>query len=301
MTSKTTGTTYTGRLDADNKIQFTNAAGGRVLSFTVKGNLTPNDIFDVDLSATQNSGLGIINQGSVKNPATYTAAINSGKYEKIAIKFVQEPNPANTAEVITKYRIYDVTEVVYNDDGSYKKAPVELTLDNNTFVAGQEIVLNGLKDGNDVIDLGISVAVAEMPNGGDSFTISASKTVDVFQTLKGVVNLLQGNDPQGNSLSGEGGFSDIEFSNRLAGFLQDLDQALQNNDRNRATVGSALQEIDYLRETSSDKIVQYTGSISKLIDLDYAEAISRMMLQQTALQAAISSFQQTTRLSLFSS
>ena len=147
--------------------------------------------------------------------------------------------------------------------------------------------------------MGISVAVAEMPNGGDSFTISASKTTDVFQTLNGIVNLLHGSDPKGNSLAGEGGFSDIEFSNRLAGFLKDLDQALQNNDKNRANIGATLQEVDYLRETSSDKILQYTGSISKLIDLDYAEAISRMMLQQTSLQAAISAFQQTTQLSLF--
>ncbi|MGN1034961.1 MAG: flagellin, partial [Rhodocyclaceae bacterium] len=82
-------------------------------------------------------------------------------------------------------------------------------------------------------------------------------------------------------------------------FLKDLDQALQNNDKNRANIGATLQEVDYLRETSSDKILQYTGSISKLIDLDYAEAISRMMLQQTSLQAAISAFQQTTQLSLF--
>ena len=81
--------------------------------------------------------------------------------------------------------------------------------------------------------------------------------------------------------------------------MKDLDQALQNNDKNRANIGATLQEVDYLRETSSDKILQYTGSISKLIDLDYAEAISRMMLQQTSLQAAISAFQQTTQLSLF--
>ena len=74
---------------------------------------------------------------------------------------------------------------------------------------------------------------------------------------------------------------------------------MQNNDKNRANIGATLQEVDYLRETSSDKILQYTGSISKLIDLDYAEAISRMMLQQTSLQAAISAFQQTTQLSLF--
>lgn len=288
---------------ADGKILFNVAAGGqRLVSFNVKGNLTANDVFDVDLSATQNSGLGIINQGSVKNPATYTAAINSGKYEKIAIKFVQEPNPNNPAEIITKYRVFDVTNVNFDEaTGAYKKSPVELTPVDNTFVAGQEIVLNGLtrKDNNEVVDLGISVAIDGLPNGGDSFSISASKTTDVFQTLNGIVNLLHGSDPKGNSLAGEGGFSDIEFSNRLAGFLKDLDQALQNNDKNRANIGATLQEVDYLRETSSDKILQYTGSISKLIDLDYAEAISRMMLQQTSLQAAISAFQQTTQLSLF--
>lgn len=298
MTSKESGKSYDGKL-AGGQIQFSDQ-GKKILTFNVQGILSEKDVFDVDLAAPQNSGMGIISQGSVKNPATYTAAINSGKYEKIAIKFDQEPNPNNPAEIITKYRVFDVTNVNFDEaTGTYKKSPVELTPDNNTFVAGQEIVLNGLKDGNDVIDLGISVAVAEMPNGGDSFTISASKTTDVFQTLNGIVNLLHGSDPKGNSLAGEGGFSDIEFSNRLAGFLKDLDQALQNNDKNRANIGATLQEVDYLRETSSDKILQYTGSISKLIDLDYAEAISRMMLQQTSLQAAISAFQQTTQLSLF--
>lgn len=298
MTSKESGKSYNGKL-AGGQIQFSDQ-GKKILTFNVQGILSEKDVFDVDLAAPQNSGMGIISQGSVKNPATYTAAINSGKYEKIAIKFVQEPNPNNPAEIITKYRVFDVTNANFDETtGTYKKSPVELTPDNNTFVAGQEIVLNGLKDGNDVIDLGISVAVAEMPNGGDSFTISASKTTDVFQTLNGIVNLLHGSDPKGNSLAGEGGFSDIEFSNRLAGFLKDLDQALQNNDKNRANIGATLQEVDYLRETSSDKILQYTGSISKLIDLDYAEAISRMMLQQTSLQAAISAFQQTTQLSLF--
>lgn len=289
MTSKESGKAYDGKL-AGGQIQFSDQ-GKKILTFNVQGILSEKDVFDVDLAAPQNSGMGIISQGSVKNPATYNNAINSGNYEKIAIKFVQEPNPNNPTEIVTTYRVYDVT----GDN------PKELTPVDNTFVPGQEILLNGLtrKENKEVVDLGISVAIDGLPNGGDSFTISASKTTDVFQTLNGIVNLLHGSDPKGNSLAGEGGFSDIEFSNRLAGFLKDLDQALQNNDKNRANIGATLQEVDYLRETSSDKILQYTGSISKLIDLDYAEAISRMMLQQTSLQAAISAFQQTTQLSLF--
>ena len=289
MTSKESGKSYNGKL-AGGQIQFSDQ-GKKILTFNVQGILSEKDVFDVDLAAPQNSGMGIISQGSVKNPATYNNAINSGNYEKIAIKFVQEPNPNNPTEIVTTYRVYDVT----GDN------PKELTPVDNTFVPGQEILLNGLtrKENGEVVDLGISVAIDGLPNGGDSFTISASKTTDVFQTLNGIVNLLHGSDPKGNSLAGEGGFSDIEFSNRLAGFLKDLDQALQNNDKNRANIGATLQEVDYLRETSSDKILQYTGSISKLIDLDYAEAISRMMLQQTSLQAAISAFQQTTQLSLF--
>lgn len=300
---------YNGTLNGI-KLQFTDPAdNANFISFTVDGLLEAGDVFDVDLKAKQNSGIGIINQGSIKNIADYNDAINKDKYEKLAIQFYQEPNPNNTTEIVTKYRIYDVT------NGN----PTELTPANNEFVPGKEIVFNGLTvkdpDGNTVVDaegnavtvnLGISVAVAEQPVGGDSFSVSVSKTVDVFQTLKGVVNLLHGSDLEGNSLLlgstlGENGLSDIEFSNRLSGFLQDIDQALQNNDRNRATVGATLQEVDYLRETSSDKIVQYTGAISKLIDLDYAEAISQLMLEQTALQAAISAFQQTSKLSLFNS
>lgn len=298
MTAKDDPTkVYNGTLNGI-KLQFTDPAdNANFISFTVDGLLEAGDVFDVDLKAKQNSGIGIINQGSIKNIADYNDAINKDKYEKLAIQFYQEPGD-NPTEVVTKYRIYDVTN----------GTPNELTPANNEFVPGKEIVFNGLKDAatGETVNLGISVAVAEQPVGGDSFSVSVSKTVDVFQTLKGVVNLLHGSDLEGNSLLlgstlGENGLSDIEFSNRLSGFLQDIDQALQNNDRNRATVGATLQEVDYLRETSSDKIVQYTGAISKLIDLDYAEAISQLMLEQTALQAAISAFQQTSKLSLFNS
>lgn len=114
--------------------------------------------------------------------------------------------------------------------------------------------------------------------------------------LRDAVNLLDHDD---NVL--EDKYSTIEFSNRLAGLIQNVDQSLENINQVRASVGSDMQELESLKNTAEDKVVEYASAISDLVDLDYTEAVSNMMQQTLQLQAAIAAFQQTSNLSLFNS
>jgi len=97
-----------------------------------------------------------------------------------------------------------------------------------------------------------------------------------------------------------GGISSIEYSNRLAGNLQNISNSLENINRMQSTVGARLHELDALSNTGEDKKLQYATSLSALQDLDYTKAISDLTRKQMQLEAAQISFKQTSQLTLFS-
>lgn len=81
--------------------------------------------------------------------------------------------------------------------------------------------------------------------------------------------------------------------------LQELDTALDNVLSKRAAIGSRMQEVDALQQIGEDIAVQYQQTLSRLQDLDYAQAISDMMRQQASLEAAQKTFTSVSGLSLF--
>jgi len=89
------------------------------------------------------------------------------------------------------------------------------------------------------------------------------------------------------------------LSSAVSTALQDLDVALDNVLSKRAAAGSRLQEIDALQQVGEDTAIQYQQSLSRLQDLDFAQAISDMLRQQTLLEAAQKTFTRISGLSLF--
>lgn len=81
--------------------------------------------------------------------------------------------------------------------------------------------------------------------------------------------------------------------------LGNIDNALDNSLRVRASVGSRLAEVDALGNAGSALDVQYQSTLSVLQDLDYNAAITNASKLQTALTAAQKTFMQASQLSLF--
>ena len=81
--------------------------------------------------------------------------------------------------------------------------------------------------------------------------------------------------------------------------LTNLDQAQENVLRVRAAIGSRQNEIDALANAGEDLNLNYAATLSRLRDVDYAEAITRLTQEQSYLEAAQKSFLQVTGLSLF--
>ncbi len=120
---------------------------------------------------------------------------------------------------------------------------------------------------------------------GDAFEVFVAST-KMFDNYALFVNAL---DDQGN----------VGVAGGVAFALENFDFALENVLRVRAQVGSQMVETEQLRNLGEDLDLQYTQAISRLEDVDYAEAVSRLTMQQTYLQAAQQSFLRISGLSLF--
>ncbi len=137
----------------------------------------------------------------------------------------------------------------------------------------------------------VSVSVQSgVAQDGDSFEIFIGST-DVFRNLEVFVDALERPGPSGMA-GGESG-SAVGFA------LDMMDAALDNVLKVRAQVGSQMVELENLGVVGSDLDLQYANTLSRIQDVDYAEAVSRLTQQQTYLQAAQQSFMRITGLSLF--
>lgn len=151
----------------------------------------------------------------------------------------------------------------------------------NPYTSGSQISFDGLQ-----------FNIQGKPASGDVFTVTPSTHQSVFTTLNDLINTVAGTT--GSSFNG------AQLANGINTALLNLDNGLDNILRVRAAIGSHLQEIDSLQSLGEDLGVQYKQSLSQLQDVDYAQAISDFMRQQTYLQAAQNTFVKTTQLSLFS-
>ena len=229
-----------------------------------------------------NRGTAIIDKGNVNNQALWNQAINSPGFSDVSIRFFVDAG-------VTSYRLYD-------------QAGTEISTTATTPAPGLPFPPpNGVIPINKTTttplpaqDFGVSVVVQGAPADGDRFVISPSTDQSVFTTLRNTINTIS----QGISTSA--GTTSTEFTNNLSANLVNIDQAMGNVLSVRTTVGSRLNEIESLSDSSADLQLQYAASLSSLQDLDYAKAISEMAQKQLQLEAAQLSFKQISQLSLFS-
>jgi flagellar hook-associated protein 3 FlgL len=229
---------------------------------------------------SNNKGTGVIDTGSVTNYQLWNAGLSDSSLwadptnaGKIRIDFSLD------SAGVSQYQIYDVSD----PDSS----PVAMMSAPKNYVSGQNIELS-----YDGTKLGAFVTITGEPVAGDTFSVSPSVNQSVFTTLRNTISMLtQGIDAQNTQ---------TQYSNALGNNLINIDQALENVNKTRSTVGSSLRELDSLTNTGEDLQLQYDASLSELQDLDYAKAITELSQKKLQLEAAQLSFKQISQLSLFS-
>lgn len=133
---------------------------------------------------------------------------------------------------------------------------------------------------------GMVFSIDGPPADGETFEVFVASQ-SVFENVAVFIDALE--------RPGAGGMA----GGAVAFAVQTLDAALTSVSRARSQVGSQRVELENLRNVGSDIQLQYAQTLSRIQDVDMAEAISRLTQQQTALEASQASFVRVTGLSLF--
>jgi len=90
-----------------------------------------------------------------------------------------------------------------------------------------------------------------------------------------------------------------KLTNDLGQALGTIDQAMEHLQGRRTITGNRLQALDTRINENADERLRLEKQVSEIQDLDFAEAVSRLNLQSTALQAAQQAYVKIQGLSLF--
>ena len=158
--------------------------------------------------------------------------------------------------------------------------------------AASGVVATGTYQSGEAINFnGISIEIEGAPINGDSYQINRSARQDVFQSVKAIADaLLEDADTVAKS---------SKLVNDLGQSISTLDQALEHLQSRRTIVGNRLQALETRADENANSLLRLERQTSELNDLDFAEAVSRLNLQTTALQAAQQSYIKIQGLSLF--
>ncbi|XUO87151.1 flagellar hook-associated protein FlgL [Halomonas sp. KM072] len=150
-------------------------------------------------------------------------------------------------------------------------------------------------DGQQLSFGGVNITLRGASEAGDEILIARSgseqRPADLFRTMEAAIRVLE--------TPAESGSQKAMLRNTLNTSMRDLDNALDNVLTVRASAGARLNELDVIDAVGSNRMLNYEQTLSDLVDLDYAAAISEYSLRQIGLQAAQRAFVDVKGMSLF--
>ncbi|UYO75929.1 flagellar hook-associated protein FlgL [Halomonas qinghailakensis] len=150
-------------------------------------------------------------------------------------------------------------------------------------------------DGQQLSFGGINVTLTGNAEPDDEILIaqagSEQRGADLFRTMEAAISVLE--------TPAQSATDKAALRNTLNTSMRDLDNALDNVLTVRASAGARLNELDVVDAVGGNRMLNYEQTLSDLVDLDYADAISEYSLRQVGLQAAQKAFVDIRGMSLF--
>ncbi|XKE45458.1 flagellar hook-associated protein FlgL [Halomonas organivorans] len=140
---------------------------------------------------------------------------------------------------------------------------------------------------------GLELTLSGTPDNGDTFTVQPADqaNTNLFRTFEKAVEVLT--EPADTDAK------KAKLRNTINAVMRELDSGLDNVLTVRASMGARLNELDVVDSVGSNRMLNYEQTLSDLVDLDYAEAISEYSLRQVGMQAAQKTFADMKGMSLF--
>ncbi len=158
--------------------------------------------------------------------------------------------------------------------------------------SGGGVVQSGsYTEGETIAFRGIEVRIEGVPDPADRFQVAPSSFQSMFATLDAIATALEN--------TGETDMARAQTRTALNSGLANLDQAIDRLVEVRTDVGTRLSQLDTQAGANDEYELQLQTTRSDLRDLDFAEAVGRLNLQLTGLQAAQQAYTRVQGLSLF--
>jgi len=166
----------------------------------------------------------------------------------------------------------------------------------------QDIVLNLDYADHTALIAAIQAQITGSPIDGKIEIDSSANPIEFRSVSSGAGASVQIRQVTGDFLKNTGfesGDTGRIFNQTANDVLADLDNVLDTFLKTRTTVGARMRALDDQESQSEKFVLDIETTLSGIKDLDYAEAISRFNIEQTALQAAQQAFSRVQSLSLF--
>jgi flagellar hook-associated protein 3 FlgL len=149
----------------------------------------------------------------------------------------------------------------------------------------------GYESGDKITIAGVELKISGKVQPGDEFIVNSSEKqslTDTIYRLKDALDSLEDN-PEDSEI----------LKNLLANTLDNLDYAQASISQVRSEVGARLNIVENTEAQAADIDLVSKEVLSKLSDVDFAEAVSRLTLQTFLLETAQQSYAKIQNLSLF--
>lgn len=254
-------------------------ASSRVLEVSQSRSL--NQQFQINQGYAKDS-LGLVENKleGVKDLITYireqAVAAGNGSYSQ---------SERNSVATDLRSRFDALMALANSQDGTGEYVFSGFKGDTQPFTGGLAGVTYNGDQGERTLQISASRVLPVSNSGDDVFMRVPGSTQDLFGVISTFITDLE--NPAAS------------MPTAVSTVLTDLDSSLDNVLRVQSSIGSRFNEVEALESVSADLDGQYAQTISRLQDVDYAEAISDLTLEQTFLQAAQQSFLRVANLTLF--
>ena len=230
--------------------------------------------------------------------STFVPINDSGQDIFVAVPSGRLPttvNAANTGDgTIAMGQITDQAQYSANFNGPYTisidttgAAPTYQVVDSG----GTTVATGNYVSGDPIQFDGAQVDIVGTPGNGDSFTVTAPTTQDVFTTIN---KLISGLNTLSDSATDRQRLNDL-----ISESLDNIDSAETNISTVQSKVGARINVLDSASSLQSDLGLTNQQVLSQVRDLDYTSAVSQLSQENLVLQAAQQSFAKISGLTLF--
>ena len=214
-------------------------------------------------TGTSNTGSLWTNTGQVLNPAALTG-------HNYSVTFTVAPGVGGA----TTYSVQDTTIV---PPTTVLPAPAVPATPNPSYTPGQAITFDGL-----------SLVANGTPANGDTVLVSPSTTTNMFKVVDDAIAAISDSTATSSQRAQAIGLA-----------LTQIDTGMNQLQAARSQAGQWLNRADAIQSVQEGRSIQLEADRSRAEDLDMVKGISDFTRIQTGYQAALQSYAQVQKLSLF--